>query len=269
LTALEKARVERSVSTVRGDAFAGEILTTIEDARRRGLVWCREEYGLRRHSRTQRAPREHFETEEQPVLLPLPLTVYDVPLWSDPTVGRDQRAAVAKALYSLPQRFVGRVLEARADRQLVRFYDQGQLVKTHPRKPPGSHSTDPTDYPVERRGYAFRDVDALQRQATGVSAAVGRYAARILDAPLPWTRMRRVYALLGLVRRYGEPRVSAVCTTALAVDLIDVYRLRRMLEQPTPAPEAPPARPPAPARYLRPAEQFALPLATPDGGEPV
>jgi transposase len=260
----DKARVERSVSTVRDDAFAGEILTTIEAARTRGLHWCREDYGLRRHSRTQRAPREHFEAEEQAVLRPVPLTVYDTPLWSEPRVGRDQRAAVAKALDSLPHRFVGRVLQARADRQLVRFYDQGQLVKTHPRKPAGDHSTDPTDYPVERRGYAFRDVDGLLRQATSVSAVVGRYAARILDAPLPWTRMRRVYALLGLVRRFGEPRVSAACTTALAVDLIDVHRLRRMLEQPTPAPPVPPARPPAPARYLRPAEQFALPLTKGD-----
>jgi transposase len=218
----DKARVERSVSTVRDDAFAGEILTTIEDARTRGLRWCREDYGLRRHSRTQRLPREHFESDEQPVLRPVPLTVYDLPLWSDPKVARDQLAAVAKALYSLPHPWVGRVLRARADRHLVRFYHQDQLVKTHPRQPAGGRSIDPADYPVERRGYAFRDVDALQRQATRVSDVVGRYAARLLDAPLPWTRMRRVYALLGLVRRYGEVRVSAACTTALAVDLVDV-----------------------------------------------
>ncbi len=265
----DKARVERSVSTVRDDAFAGEILTTIEDARTCGRRWCREEYGLRRHSRTQRCPREHFEADEQPLLRPVPLTVYDTPLWSDPKVARDQLAAVAKALYSVPHPYVGRVLQARADRHLVRFYHQAQLVKTHPRQPPGGRSIDPADYPLERRGYAFRDVDALQRQATGLSAVIGRYAARILDAPLPWTRMRRVYALLGLVRRYGEPRVSAACTTALAGDLIDVHRLRRMLEQPTAAPAVPPTRPPAPARYLRPAQQFALPLTTPKGGESV
>jgi transposase len=265
----DKARVERSVSTVRDDAFAGEILTTIEDARTRGLHWCREDYGLRRHSRTQRGPREHFETDEQPVLRPVSLTVYDTPLWSDPKVARDQLAAVAKALYSLPHPYVGRVLRARADRHLVRFYHQDQLVKTHPRQPPGGRSIDSADYPVERSVYAFRNIDALRRQATGVSEVIGRYAARLLDAPLPWTRMRRVYALLGLVRRYGEPRVSAACTTALAVDLIDVHRLRRMLEQPTPVAPAPLARPPAPARYLRPAEQFALPLPPPKGGESV
>jgi hypothetical protein len=60
------------------------------------------DYGLRRHSRTQRRPLEHFQTEEQGLLLPAPSTPYDIPLWSDPKVGRDQLAAVDKALYSIP-----------------------------------------------------------------------------------------------------------------------------------------------------------------------
>lgn len=41
----DKARAERSVSTVRDDAFAGEILTTIEDARTRGVRWCSKTTG--------------------------------------------------------------------------------------------------------------------------------------------------------------------------------------------------------------------------------
>ena len=42
--------------------------------------------------------------------------------------------------------------------------------------------------------------------------------------------MRRVYALLGLVRRYGAARVNDACTIALAADMLDVHRLKRMLE---------------------------------------
>jgi transposase len=80
----DKGRVERAVQTVRDDCFAGEILTTLEDARTHARHWCREDYGLRRHSRTQRAPREHFETEEQSLLLPCPTTAYEIPLWSEP-----------------------------------------------------------------------------------------------------------------------------------------------------------------------------------------
>ena len=46
---------------VRDDCFAGEILTTLEDARAHALHWCHDDYGGRPHGRTQRRPREHFE----------------------------------------------------------------------------------------------------------------------------------------------------------------------------------------------------------------
>ena len=260
--ARDKAHVERAVPGVRDDCFAGEVLTTLEDARAHGRHWCLEEYGLRRHSRTQRRPREHFEVEEQAALLPAPSTPYDIPLWSEPKVGRDQLASVAKALYSLPHRYVGRRLTARADAQLVRFYDRTLLVKTHARQPPGGRSIDAHDYPVERSVYALRNVDALRRQAADAGDAVGQYATALLDSPLPWTRMRRVYALLGLVRCYGAPRVNDTCTTALAADMLDVRRLQRMLEVAAAGPSTPaPARVIPLARYLRPASQYALPLA--------
>jgi hypothetical protein len=76
--------------------------------------------------------------------------------------------------------------------------------------------------------------------------------------------MRRVYALRSPVRRYGPPRVTEVCTRALDAEMLDVHRLRRMLELGLPAP--PPAAPPRPTprpRYLRPAHQYALPLRLP------
>src|SRR5262249_21595097 len=97
-------------------------------------------------------------------------------------------------------------------------------------KPPGGHAIDANDYPVERSVYALRNVDALRRQAEQAGAVVGRFAAALLDSPLPWTRMRRAYALLGLVRRYGAARVTEACTVALAADMLDVRRLQRMLE---------------------------------------
>jgi transposase len=264
--ARDKARVERAVPGVRDDCFAGEILTTLDDARAHARHWGLEEYGLRRHSRTQRRPREHFEAEEHAVLLPAPTTSYDIPLWSAPKVGRDQLASVAKALYSLPHPYVGRRLTARADSHLVRFYDRTRLVKTHARQPPGGRSIHEHDYPVERSVYALRNVEALRRQAASAGEAIGQYATALLDSPLPWTRMRRVYALLGLVRRYGAARVNETCMTALAADMLDVRRLQRMLELASVAasPPTPSARVIPLARYLRPASQYALPLHAAD-----
>jgi transposase len=257
----DKARVERAVPSVRDDCFAGEVFFTLDEARVHASHWCHEEYGLRRHSRTQRRPREHFEAEEQPVLLSAPTTPFDIPLWSEPKVGRDQLVVVDKAFYSVPHSYQGKFLSARADRQTVRLYHHNALIKIHPRKPPGGRSIDAQDYPVERSVYALRDVTSLERQAASYGQAVGRFAAALLDNPLPWTRMRRVYALLGLARRYGAARVNEVCAVALSAEMLDVRRLQRMLEQAaTPAAAIPTAPLPA-ARFLRPASQYALPLA--------
>ena len=100
--------------------------------------------------------------------------------------GRARSAGlVAKALYSLPHRYVGHILSARADQQLVRFYQRGLLIKTHPRQPPGGRSIDETDYPAARSVYALRNVKALQQQATSAGDAIGRFATALLDSPLP------------------------------------------------------------------------------------
>lgn len=259
----DKARVERAVQPVRDDCFAGEQLQSLEDARRRGRYWCLDEYGTRRHSTTRRKPLEHFEAEEKASLLPAPTERYDVPLWCDPKVGRDQHAQVDRALYSLPHPYVGKVLRARADRSTVRFYHGGVIVKAHPRVLPGRRSTDPNDFPPEKSAYALRDIDFLKRQAERHGKSIGQLAAILLDDPLPWTRMRRVYALLGLVRKYGAQRVDETCATALAFEMHDVRRLQRMLKNGTapPAAAVPESLKVIPlARYLRPASQYALPM---------
>jgi transposase len=255
----DKARVERAVASTRDDCFAGEVLRDLDHARDHARHWCEHEYGMRRHTRTARMPREHFEAEERAALRPAPSTPYDVPLWVEPKVARDQHAQVARALYSLPTRWVGKRLRARADSITVRFYHGAELIKTHPRQRPGGRSTDPSDFPTEKSAYARRDVDFLERQAARHGEAIGRFAQALLQGPLPWTRMRRVYALIGLAKRYGADRVEAACTTALAADMLDVRRLERMLQQ-----AAPPTVPAAPrviplARYLRSPHQYALP----------
>ena len=186
-----------------------------------------------------------------------------MPLWCEPKVARDHFAQVAKALYTLPTRFIGKTLRARADRAVVRFYDGTLLVKIHARQPPGGKSIDPNDFPPEKTPYALRDVAFLQREAAKHGPETGRFAKALLDGPLPWARMRQVYALLGLCKRYGDARVEETCALALAAEMTDVHRLERMLKRAAPPQQpSPPANVITLARHLRPAAQYALPLAS-------
>jgi hypothetical protein len=107
------------------------------------------------------------------------------------------------------------------------------LVKVHPRQQPGRRATDPEDLPSERTVYAMRDLDHLRRLAAGHGPAIGTFATALLEHPLPWTKMRQVYALLGLVKKWGATRVDAACASALDHEAINVGLIGRMLERGT------------------------------------
>jgi len=176
-------------------------------------------------------PIEVFRLEEQPLLLPAPGQPFDTPTWCDPVVHRDFHCSVAKAIYTVPYHLVGRTLRARADSTTVKFYFRGELVKLHPRQPPGGRSSDPADFPKGKEIYATRDLDALQARASSYGPSVGAYAAAVLDTPLPWTKMRQVYRLISMVQKWGAERVDQACAKALDAEAINVNLISRMLER--------------------------------------
>ena len=99
-----------------------------------------------------------------------------------------------------------RVADGEPGGELVRvFWSRPGGQGFHRRHRPGGRAdhTDPADLTSERTVYALRDIDHLKRLAASHGDAIGVFAAAILDHPLPWTRMRQVYALLGLVKKWG------------------------------------------------------------------
>lgn len=256
----DKPRVERSVQFVRENFWRGETFHDLADVQRRVEVWCRTTAGMRVHGTTAQRPAEDFTAHEASLLLPAPAGRYDVPIFATPKVARDLHVEVARGLYSVPGELIGQRVDVRADTHLVKVFSRGQLIKTHPRVKPGGRSTDPADYPIGRAEYALRDVVSLTAKAIAAGPSVGVYAARLLDVPLPWTSMRTVYRLLGLVRSYGAHKVDAACARALELDVVDVMKVARMLEQarerePLPAPPAKVVG--GPARFARDPEEFS------------
>jgi hypothetical protein len=250
----DKPRVERMVQYVRNNFFAGEVFTDLADAQARAQIWCAQKAGLRIHGTTCAQPAVVFTEREAPLLLAAPQTRYAVPVYAEVKVARDYHVQLAKALYSIPHHLRGQTISARADGELAKFYYRGQLVKTHPRQPPGARSTDPADLPADKTGYAMRDLTRLISTATGHGPNIGIYAERLLDHDLPWTRMRQVYRLLGLVKRYGPEPVETACGRALDLDVVSVTKIAAMLDKATENTPAPPPRAAsglAPARFAR------------------
>ena len=86
-----------------------------------------------------------------------------------------------------------------------------------------------------------------------------RLCRTLLDNPLPWTKMRQVYALLGLVKKWGPGRVESACARALEAEALSVALIGRMIER---AMENDTVQEPLPimtrpARFARDAAHFA------------
>jgi transposase len=247
----DKPRVENQVPYVRESWFDGEQFRDLDEARRSAEHWSGEIAGRRVHGTTRRVPLEVFEAEEKPAMGPPPTEPFDVPLWTDAKVHADHHIQVACALYSVPTRYLHQYVHARADSRTVRIYSGTELIKVHPRKPPGGRSTDTNDYPAEKAAYALRSVDAVLAKARQRGTHIGLYAERLLSGPLPWARMRQAYSLLRLCDKYGDGRVEATCQSSLAFDVVDVPRLKRMLKSA--------AKPPRPASRGGTVTQLTLP----------
>lgn len=147
-----------------------------------------------------------FEEEEKSKLLPYDGEPYDVPEWNDATVHQAHHISYRYAIYSAPDSTCppGTNLEVRGDSKLVKLYRNGQLVKVHPRQPPGGRSTDPEDYPSERTPYTLRSPNHLRQQCRKLGEAVDTFADKLLSGPTPWSKLRQAFKLVRLGDKYTQ-----------------------------------------------------------------
>ena len=241
----DKPRVERMVTYVRSNFYAGEQFRDLDDCRNRAERWCAQTAGMRIHGTTRLRPAEVFATDELPQLKPVPDTAFDVPVWTHPKVAPDRHVQVAKALYSVPGELVGKRIDARADAHSVKLYWRGELIKVHPLMAPGRRHTDPADLPaagVDLRHARHHQLAAqgrcprhphrrLRRRSVGASAAVDQDAPGLPAARpgAPPRRRRGRGRLPACPRRRGDQRRThrADPAPAAAVNNYRCYPNRR------------------------------------------
>ena len=118
----------------------------------------------------------------------------------------------------------------RWDERLVRIYHQGQAVRVHLKRAPGSWSTNPEDRPAHK---------PARQQA--YQALLLAKAERIGERALAWSRAAieerdvRAYRLLqgmvALTRSHPRERVDWACGVALGSRAFRYRTLRRLVEQ--------------------------------------
>ena len=240
--------------------FKGGEFRDLADVREQARHWCCDVAGLRIHGTTRRKPLVVFQDEERQALIPWDGEAYEIADWRGAKVHQDHHIQCRSALYSVPASLCppGQRVEVGVDSKLVHIYHRGQLIKTHVRQPKGGRATDPGDYPAELSAYTTRAPDRIVSKAAELGPAVGEFAQRLFDGPMPWAKVRQGHKLLRIGERYAAQRLEPACRRALDVDLIDVRRVERILVQALEEETTPQAPMPLPAgRFARPGSVFA------------
>jgi hypothetical protein len=204
------------MSYVRDSYFAGREWIDLSDMQHGALTWCTEVAGVRSHRSLEGAsPLSIFAVMESPALIALPPMAFELAAWSRPKVGPDCHIKVGKALYSVPWRFIGQHVDARAAERTVEVFSDGMVIKTWARIEKG-RQTDWADYPPHKVAFFMRTPTWCRRRAAELGPSVSEVVLGLLhDGALH--HLRAAQGVIGLAERHGEVRLDQACRRAIDV----------------------------------------------------
>ena len=173
-----------------------------------------------------------FAAIDQPALRGLPAIAYQYAEWSRVRVHIDYHVEIARRYYSTPYALVGRELEVRLTERTVELFQRGERVASHARlRGQTRYSTQTEHMPVSHREFAQWTPDRLIRWAQSIGVTTAALIARILDARRhPQQGFRAALGILRLSKPYGEARLEAACTRALAIGATNYRSVESILK---------------------------------------
>jgi transposase len=185
-----------------------------------------------------------FAELDQPALLPLPATRYELASWRQAKVNIDYHIQVDWHNYSVPYRFIQQTVEVRLSERTVEIFHRSQRIALHPRsRQRGGFTTDPAHRPKAHQRHLewtpSRLIGWAERQVGPQCAAAVRY---ILEhKPHPEMGYRSCLGLMRLSRHHGRPRLELACQRALVLKVCSYPSIKSILEAKLESQPLPPA----------------------------
>lgn len=209
--------------------------------------------------------RELFEELERQHLRPVPSGTFELARWRGATVHIDYHVDGGDGhYYSVPFRYVRQRVEVRVTSATVEVFKGNVRIASHAREhnPRRRYVTDPAHMPASHRAHAEWTPERLVSWAGTISASTAELVeALLVSRPHPEHAYRATLGIISLARRYGNDRVGAAASRALAARAISYTSVKSILAENLdrlPLPEAAPTLPlPPPHDNLRGAGYYA------------
>ena len=229
----DKAKIETGVLIMEREVLAplrDEVFPSLA-AVNAALATGRERVNDRPFQKLPGSRRSVFEAVERAALRPLPPTRYEFAEWRRAKVNIDYHIAVENHFYSVPYALVGARVDVRLTATTIEILTGGKRVAAHARsRVRGHYTTDPGHRPKSHQQHLEWTPSRLIHWGATVGPATGQVVAQILARlPHPEQGYRACLGLLALRRRYGEARLNAAATRALATGVVSYRSIKSML----------------------------------------
>jgi transposase len=163
--------------------------------------------------------RSQYEALERPALKVLPSSRYEYADWKNAKVGIDYHIEVDRHYYSVPYQLTQKKLDVRITASIIEVFHRGKRVASHCRSYiKGKHTTVPEHMPRSHREYLKWTPERLLGWASKTGSSTEKLAEAIMRSrPHPQQGFRSILGILRLTKTYGDKRVDAACSRALAI----------------------------------------------------
>jgi len=205
------------------------------------LAWLNE----RPFKKLEGSRAKLFEAIDRPALRPLPATRYEFATWKTATVNIDYHVEVDHHYYSVPYQLAREVVDVRLSATTVEILQRGRRVASHLRSGMRGKPTTASEHmPESHRRHLEWTPGRIVRWAEETGPQTASLVKAVMEGrPHPEQGYRSCLGIMRLGKRYGEGRLEAACTRALAIRGHSYRSVESILKNGLdrqPLPEAPP-----------------------------
>lgn len=231
----ENGKQERSGGYVKDNALKGRRFDSLAEQNAFLRHWNRTIARVRIHGTTRRQVFTHYLETDKTALHPLAEEPFAFFECGTRSVHPDGHVEVEGAFYPVPLRLLGRSVQARWDRRLVRvFYDHVQLA-VHARVAAGQYATRPGGTTMENNSQKAYTQELLARCAR-IGSDLRRWAEDAVSAR-GVRAIRLIQGVVRLTRAHPRERVLSAARTASEHQLFRYKDLHRLVQMRSAAPE--------------------------------
>ncbi len=177
--------------------------------------------------------RRWFNSDEKPVLLPLPESHFEIAEWKNAKVNIDYHVELNRHYYSVPYRHIHKEVRIRYTKDVVEIFLKGERVASHRKNNfAGGHTTIKEHMPEGHREHMEWNPSRILRWASKIGPSTSSVVHMIMHSRRhPEQGYRSCLGILRLGKHYGDQRLEAACNRAVEYEEYRYKYIRTILEK--------------------------------------